>query len=36
MSDFATAIEAFLAHLRARHYSPRTVTDYAEDLRQLL
>ena len=35
MPDFAAAIDAFLAHLRARHYSPRTVTAYAEDLRHL-
>lgn len=36
MSDFAAAIEGFLSHLRARRYSPRTVTAYAEDLRHLV
>jgi integrase/recombinase XerC len=35
MSDYAAAIDAFLGNLRARHYSPSTVTAYAEDLRHL-
>jgi len=35
MMDFTAAIDDFLAQLRARHYSPRTVTAYAEDLRHL-
>jgi integrase/recombinase XerC len=35
MSDYAAAIDAFLGNLRARHYSPNTVTAYAEDLRHL-
>jgi integrase/recombinase XerC len=34
--DFAAAIDAFLGHLRSRHYSPRTLAAYAEDLRHLI
>ena len=32
----SAAIDAFLLHLRARHYSPATVSTYAFDLRHLL
>jgi integrase/recombinase XerC len=35
MADLPDAFAAFLVHLRARHYSPRTVAAYAEDLRHL-
>jgi len=33
--NFAAAIEAFVAHLRGRHYSPRTLALYAGDLARL-
>lgn len=35
MAALATAIADYLTHLRARHYSPHTLTAYAEDLGHL-